>query len=149
MDLSSVIPIYFVRGNHETTSILKDQLWRDLIRIGAICLEEISFRQGEYILSGMAYKRQAKCKADIYLCHNPMDALKGDFSGLYVAGHTHGGMVRFPFIGAIYVPDQDFFPEYQKGLYILGDRKLIITSGIGNTFLPLRFLNPIEIIILK
>lgn len=141
--------VYFVRGNHEGTSVEKDRLWKDLISMGAKCLEGQSYRHEEHVLSGMGYREQAEFPADIYLCHNPTDALKGDFTGLYLAGHTHGGMLRFPFVGAFYVPDQDFFPEYQKGLYELEDRKLLVTSGSGNTFLPLRFLNPIEVVIVR
>ncbi|NLY36098.1 MAG: hypothetical protein GX046_02560 [Tissierellia bacterium] len=143
------VPVYFVRGNHEISSPYKDQLQEDLKAMGALCLENIITSQGELLLSGFAYRKQAETRADIYLCHNPMDALKGDFPGLYLAGHTHGGMVRFPIIGTFYVPDQEYFPKYQKGLYELSDRKILITSGIGNTFLPLRFLNPIEVMILR
>lgn len=143
------VPIYYVRGNHESNSLEKDQLFADLNKLGAICLEEKQYQHGDFVLSGMAFEKPPKYKADIYLCHNPMDALKGSFSGLYLAGHTHGGMVRFPFIGAIYVPGQKIFPKYQKGLYKLDHKQLLITSGIGNTFLPIRFLNPIEIIILS
>lgn len=143
------LPIYFVRGNHEPDSPHGDELWEDLLAMGAICLENTSINQGNYRLGGIACFSQAREAADIYLCHNPMDALKGPYAGLYLAGHTHGGMVRFPFFGAFYVPNQKTFPAYQKGYYKLEDRELLITSGIGNTFLPLRFSNPIEVLILK
>ncbi len=38
---------------------------------------------------------------------------------LILSGHTHGGQVRLPIIGAIVVPGQGFFPKYHKGLYEL------------------------------
>ena len=33
---------------------------------------------------------------------------------LILSGHTHGGQVRFPFIGAIIAPGQDIFLSMTK-----------------------------------
>lgn len=69
---------------------------------------------------------------------------------LVVSGHTHGGVVRLPFAGGLYSPMQGFFPEYDYGLYMLGDKmEMIITSGLsGYKFIP-RFLNLPEICVLN
>lgn len=65
---------------------------------------------------------------------------------LVLSGHTHGGQVRFPLIGAVYVPNQFPFPKYVKGLYELETgTKLHVDSGLGNSRLPLRALNPVQI----
>lgn len=65
---------------------------------------------------------------------------------LVMSGHTHGGQVRFPLIGAIYVPNQFPFPKYVKGLYELeSGTKLYVDSGLGNSRLQLRALNPVQI----
>lgn len=69
---------------------------------------------------------------------------------LVVSGHTHGGVVRLPFAGGLYAPMQGFFPEYDYGFYMLGEKmKMVITSGLsGYNFIP-RFLNLPEICVLN
>ena len=67
-----------------------------------------------------------------------------------VSGHTHGGVVRLPFVGGLYAPMQSFFPEYDYGFYMLGEKmQMVITSGLsGYKFIP-RFLNLPEICVLN
>lgn len=69
---------------------------------------------------------------------------------LVVSGHTHGGVVRFPFAGGLYAPMQGLFPEYDYGFYMLGEKmQMVITSGLsGYKFIP-RFLNLPEICVLN
>lgn len=65
---------------------------------------------------------------------------------LVLAGHTHGGQVRFPLLGNIYSPNQGLFPKYSDGLYEEQQTKMIINRGLGNSSLPFRLNNPPEII---
>ncbi len=69
---------------------------------------------------------------------------------LVVSGHTHGGVLRLPFAGGLYAPMQGFFPEYDYGFYMLGEKmQMVITSGLsGYKFIP-RFLNLPEICVLN
>ena len=69
---------------------------------------------------------------------------------LVVSGHTHGGVVRLPIAGGLYSPMQGFFPEYDYGFYMLGEKmKMVITSGLsGYKFIP-RFFNLPEICVLN
>lgn len=69
---------------------------------------------------------------------------------LVVSGHTHGGVIRLPIAGGLYSPMQGFFPEYDYGFYMLGEKmKMVITSGLsGYKFIP-RFLNLPEICVLN
>ena len=59
---------------------------------------------------------------------------------IQISGHSHGGQVRFPFIGHLYTPA--YAEKYVKGKYSLNDDKLnvYVNSGIGTTRLPYRFL---------
>ena len=69
---------------------------------------------------------------------------------LVMSGHTHGGVVRLPFVGGLYSPMQGLLPEYDYGFYMLGEQmKMVITSGLsGYIFVP-RFLNLPEICVLN
>ena len=91
----------------------------------------------------------------IMMAHRPDSFIFGNASevwdiDLVVTGHTHGGQVVLPFLGGLYVGDQGFFPEYDKGLFDLNKIKILITSGLGagKQKLP-RFNNVPEIVDLK
>ncbi|MEW6771268.1 MAG: metallophosphoesterase [Bacillota bacterium] len=58
---------------------------------------------------------------------------------LLLVGHTHGGQVRLPFVGAVTVPGQGLFPEWDYGVFRLGKTTLIINAGLGESGIPLRF----------
>ena len=68
---------------------------------------------------------------------------------LVLSGHTHGGLVRLPFIGGLYAPMQGLFPKYDRGYFRLGTHmQMIITSGLaGHGVLP-RINNPPEIAVI-
>ena len=68
-----------------------------------------------------------------------------DETNLVFSGHTHGGQIRFPFIGAVVAPDQGFFPKYSDGFYKESDTTMIISRGLGNSVIPVRINNPEEI----
>lgn len=64
---------------------------------------------------------------------------------LVLSGHTHGGQLRLPFIGGIVAPGQGFFPKYTKGLYEMDNSKMIVSPGLGNSIIPIRFNNNPEL----
>lgn len=68
---------------------------------------------------------------------------------LVISGHTHGGVVRLPFIGGLYAPMQGWFPKYDKGCFRLDeDMQMVITSGLaGHERVP-RIFNMPEICML-
>ncbi|MHA0856713.1 metallophosphoesterase [Paenibacillus sp. CMAA1364] len=64
---------------------------------------------------------------------------------LQLSGHSHGGQVRFPFVGSITTPIGS--KRYIQGLYHLdnSDLLLYVNRGVGVTKLPIRFLCAPEI----
>ncbi len=77
----------------------------------------------------------------ILLLHEPDKILDFDYSNydLILAGHSHNGQIRLPFIGALYTPDGS--KKYYDEFYDLGNTKLYISSGIGTSKLKLRLFN--------
>lgn len=60
------------------------------------------------------------------------------FSGFAVAGHTHGGQVYIPGVGALVVPGAA--PKsWAYGWVAHGGNAMYVTSGIGVSILPVRF----------
>jgi len=66
---------------------------------------------------------------------------------LMLSAHTHGGQVRFPFVGSPIVPSS-YGQTYVRGHVREDDVDLFVTSGIGTSVLPLRFGVPPEIAVL-
>ena len=66
---------------------------------------------------------------------------------LTLAGHTHGGQVWLPLLGRRVVPS-DFGERYAYGHIVEEGRHLFVTSGVGTSILPVRFLVPPEIALL-
>jgi uncharacterized protein len=78
----------------------------------------------------------------ILLTHNPDVFPKvPPRVSLTLAGHTHGGQVRFPFIGAPIIPSQ-FGARFAAGHVIDGGRHLYVATGIGTSIVPVRFRVP-------
>ncbi|MEP4377457.1 MAG: metallophosphoesterase [Alphaproteobacteria bacterium] len=66
------------------------------------------------------------------------------------AGHTHGGQVSLPFIGALRVPGRA--PRaWAHGHVLAGKCRMYVSAGLGTSFLPMRFNMPpaIEIVTLR
>lgn len=87
----------------------------------------------------------------ILLCHRPelFDTYVASRIDLALSGHTHGGQFRFPFIGGLIAPNQGFFPKYDAGLFTEGNTYMIISRGLGNSVVPLRFNNRPELIFIE
>lgn len=66
---------------------------------------------------------------------------------LTLAGHTHGGQVWLPLLGRRVVPSQ-FGERYAYGHVVENGRHLFVSSGVGTSIIPVRFLVPPEIVLL-
>ena len=60
-----------------------------------------------------------------------------------MSGHSHGGQIRCPGVGALYLPVGA--RKYPMGHYQLGELQLYSNRGIGVVGIPIRFLCPPEI----
>ena len=68
---------------------------------------------------------------------------------LILSGHAHGGQFRLPFIGGLIAPNQGLFPKYDAGLYTDKNTNMIVSRGLGNSIIPLRFNNCPEIVLVE
>jgi predicted MPP superfamily phosphohydrolase len=67
---------------------------------------------------------------------------------LTLSGHTHGGQVYIPFVGrAGLMLDSARSTKYAYGHFQEAGRQLIVSSGLGLSNIPIRFLVPPEIAI--
>ncbi len=88
----------------------------------------------------------------VLLSHRPelFDIYVEENINLELAGHTHGGQIRIPFLGGIIAPNQDgLFPKYDSGLFEEDDTTMIISRGLGNSSFPVRIFNQPEIVVVK
>lgn len=79
----------------------------------------------------------------ILMCHAPdyVDQFRmhpaAPSVALVLSGHTHGGQIRLPFIGALRLPPGG--RKYVEGLFNLGSLQLYVNRGIGSVGVPFRF----------
>lgn len=90
----------------------------------------------------------------IVLEHSPdvVPAMTGELAisrntTLLLAGHTHGGQIWLPIIGAPIIPSS-YGQKYAAGHIKDSGIDIFVTTGIGTSILPFRFLVPPEIAVL-
>ncbi len=62
-----------------------------------------------------------------------------------IAGHTHGGQIRLPFIGGLLV--SDYARSRLRGVFHERGSTLVVSSGLGSSLLPVRLGVPPEIVL--
>ena len=174
-DAMKIAPVYFVSGNHEARLSEYEDLKMGLAEAGVIVLEnqkvEIT-RDGEAItLMGIddpsfqesylfgdaeSVAKQAiemlQSESDGYtvlLSHRPelFELYVKTGMDLVFCGHAHGGQFRLPFLGGLVAPNQGFFPKYDAGQFTEENTTMIVSRGVGNSIIPIRFNNRPEIIL--
>lgn len=110
-----------------------------------------SLREGD-ARPGEALAQAAPADLTLLLTHNPDLAEEACTTlapvDLVVSGHTHGGQVRLPFVGAI--KNSSRYPDrYEAGLVRRPWAWVYVSRGVGTVGLPLRFLCRPEVAILE
>ncbi len=180
--LLNIAPVYTVTGNHDLRRPDYSRFQRALDATGAVTLhdESMVIRRGEssIILSGIddPFSEDGKTidqnintsinsitpteQYHILLFHraNHMDLLKDKGFDLVLAGHMHGGQLRFPNGRGICNPKSSWasntsflFPKYFAGHYRYNKMNMIVNRGLGNPMIIPRLFNrpEITVIILK
>jgi len=62
-----------------------------------------------------------------------------------LAGHTHGGQIRLPLIWPAFVPSE-YGARYAYGHVVEDGRHMIVSGGLGTSFIPARLGVPPEIV---
>lgn len=168
-----IAPCYYVPGNHESRISAYPQFRDALTAKGITVLEnrsiEIPYKGQTIHLVGLldssfspeypaVRSREIVSRAltpltkqDAYtllLSHRPdlFDTYAAFDVDLVFSGHAHGGQLRLPFVGAVFAPNQGFFPKYDAGLYGKGRTQMVVSRGLGNSSFPIRVHNRPEIV---
>ena len=144
-------PFALVLGNHETWTGRQD--WLNSLHGASLPVLENDtiVLQGDHPIcvigvgdsySGFSAKVEISqaCSVlpQIFLTHDPQAAFENTENGVWLAGHTHCGQIRLPFIGAPWVPSSA--PKGAHcGLYQDGNKTIFTSSGVGTSMLPIRF----------
>lgn len=91
----------------------------------------------EYINSNDSFNKIYK----ILLMHEPdfIDAINYSRFNLVLAGHSHNGQIRLPFIGATILPPNG--KKYKDEYYKLNQTDLYVSGGIGTSTISFRLFN--------
>lgn len=171
--LVEIAPCYYVTGNHEawlgsqyqelenklldeSVVTLHDNavpLTKDHETIQLVGLDDPDFtdRDASIQASMLESKINSMNLSGSYcilLSHKPeaFDAYVTENMDLVLSGHAHGGQFRLPFVGGIIAPNQGLFPKYDAGMYSENNTTMIVSRGIGNSIIPVRFNNRPEIV---
>jgi uncharacterized protein len=88
----------------------------------------------------------------VLLAHDPDQAEQArrayDQVDLVLSGHTHGGQIRLPFVGALRNPSA-YGTLYEEGLRRRPWTQVYVSRGVGTIHLPARFLCRPEVALLE
>jgi len=140
-------PLYGVPGNHDYWARLDFAVVaKAFTETGGAWLmdEQRTVVEGKINLVGATCTRPpgfklAKDAKNVILIHYPywVEQLADSRFDLILAGHSHGGQVRLPFLGAIIVPGG--VGQYDLGLFQTPSGPLYVNAGIGYFYLNVRF----------
>jgi predicted MPP superfamily phosphohydrolase len=162
-DFRAPLGIYSALGNHDwwwDGSRVRDGLEANGIKVLDDEVVEVKARGRSLWLAGLAdlWTRPQRIGQTIAqipegapviaLTHNPdIFPRLPERVHLLLAGHTHGGQIRFPIMGMVVRPSR-VGDHYARGHVFENNHHLFVTTGIGTSILPLRFGVTPEIVLL-
>ena len=152
-------PIVSIVGNHDgwynkekVIRILKNNDINVLVNEN-IKIDNIFIAGVDDVQSGYPDVKQALkgCVGKtILLTHNPDVYFDVDKKvDLILAGHVHGGQIRFPFIGALTAPSNYGTKFADKYIFKETQNTMIVSKGLGTSILSLRFYCLPDIIVIN
>ncbi len=158
-------PVYAVLGNHDQQRPGPDidrALRAALAAHGVQIIEGRSVPLRGYRLAGLGDRWAGKDDPGflahegegpwIVVAHNPDSAmqLSPRSTRLMLAGHTHGGQIRIPWLYRKVIPTEHGFDRGEQWAHTpQGPVRVFTTAGVGEVGLPLRLFNPPVIDVLE
>jgi hypothetical protein len=149
-------PVFGVPGNHDYWSGADFAVIDRTLRAtgGRWLVDEQAEAAGNRaVISGHsatvpAALRPAAGRINLALVHYPAEAdrLAGVFD-LVLAGHSHGGQVRVPGLGALILPDR--VGRYDLGRFQTPGGRLHVSAGVGTFHFNVRFHCPPEVVLVE
>lgn len=135
--------------NASSFKLLKNT--KELINIGEDTIELIGLDDLDQGNPDVNILKESTNNFTIAISHNP--DFFSDYKNLInydlaLSGHTHGGQVTFFGLYAPYTSSK-YGQRYVKKIVYEGNREIVLTNGIGNGILPIRFFAIPEIIEIK
>jgi predicted MPP superfamily phosphohydrolase len=150
-ELHAPLGVWVVRGNHEDwwpvdneEEFYKSAGVKLLVNSSAEVRDGIWFVGFDDLFAGSPDSRKAlagvpESAYKIALFHSPIYfEQEAGLSDLALAGHSHGGQVKLPFIGAPYTPP--FCGKFLEGWFELRGTRMYVSRGIGTSIMDVRFL---------
>ncbi len=151
---------FAVRGNHDRAGGLSQALSEGGVSLLVNQVARLE-KEGQYLyLAGLDdwntgnqdYASVAAAvspqDAVLVLSHNPDSfpaALRqGDWLDLMLCGHTHGGQINLPLLSRFVTPSI-YGDAYRSGWVKEKGALLLVSNGVGCTWLPLRFNAPAQV----
>jgi len=86
----------------------------------------------------------------ILLAHEPyIFGHVPDRIALTLSGHMHGGQINLPLLGSPFLHGGPRYTKHIYGVYREGKRMLLLSGGLGTSFVPLRVLRPPEVVVVE
>ncbi len=167
-DLEAILRIpaprgrFFILGNHDylddpaaLRAVFRDAGWTSL-ETGPVIVEKEGSRCEFVAMADPQRSRPSALPARIpgvarvLVLHEPdnaFDVMEQD-ADLAMTGHTHGGQVRMPGVGALLIP-QVLPKTFDRGRKMWRDTPLLIGQGIGESGVRARFLCPPQIVVIE
>ena len=169
--LADIAPTYFISGNHDIAVRRFMERVTPILHAGGVTVLRNDYvvleRDGQgVILAGIDDQlnwhhpnvlidlraRIDESHDDPYIMllahrYNRLGKYAANGMDFVMAGHSHGGVVRLPLIGAIFSTRGGLFPRNAAGISRHGDTTMVTSRGIG-AWRPPRFWNNPEVVVI-